>query len=129
MSSSIGAWYRHGRETLNVANAPQRYGERGEAGRRERTLNGNCWWTLDAKALWIPEVTRHPGGNPGADLKSISNRCCLFEVAFVWELTKENIVLPLGCLQGGGVAQLRFSQHAQPSDRSKRICQKLDRLD
>ena len=25
----------------------------------------------------------------------------LFEVAFVWELTKETIVLPLGCLQGG----------------------------
>ena len=43
----------------------------------------------------------HPGGNPGANLKSISHRCCLFEVAFVWELTKETIVLPLGCLQGG----------------------------
>ena len=25
----------------------------------------------------------------------------LFEVAFVWELTKETIVFPLGCLQGG----------------------------
>ena len=43
----------------------------------------------------------HPGGNPGANLKSISHRCYLFEVAFVWELTKETIVLPLGCLQGG----------------------------
>ena len=30
----------------------------------------------------------HPGGNPGANLKSISHRCYLFEVAFVWELTK-----------------------------------------
>ena len=44
----------------------------------------------------------HPGGNPWANLKSISHRCHLFEVAFVWELTKETIHLPLGCLQGGG---------------------------
>jgi len=43
----------------------------------------------------------HPGGNPGANLKSTSHRCYLFEVAFVWELTKETIVLPLGCLQDG----------------------------
>ena len=43
----------------------------------------------------------HPGGNPGANLKSISHRCYLFEVAFVWELTNDTIVLPLGCLQGG----------------------------
>jgi len=45
----------------------------------------------------------HPGGNPGANLRSISHRCYLFEVAFVWELTKETINLPLGCLQGGDV--------------------------
>jgi len=43
----------------------------------------------------------HPGGNPGANLKSISHRCYLFEVAFVWELTTETIDLPLGCPQGG----------------------------
>jgi len=43
----------------------------------------------------------HPEGNPWANLKSISHRCYLFEVAFEWELTKETIVLPLGCLQGG----------------------------
>ena len=43
----------------------------------------------------------HPGGNPGANRKSISHRYYLFEVAFVCELTKETIVLPLGCLQGG----------------------------
>ena len=43
----------------------------------------------------------HPGGNPGANLKSISHRCNLFEVVFVWEWTNETIVLPLGCLQGG----------------------------
>ena len=44
----------------------------------------------------------HPGGNSGAKLKSIPHRCYLFEVAFVMQLTKENIVLPLCCLQGGG---------------------------
>ena len=38
----------------------------------------------------------HPGGNAGANLKSISHRCYLFEVAFVWALTKGTIVLPLG---------------------------------
>ena len=43
----------------------------------------------------------HPGGNPGANLKSISHRCHPILVAFAWELTKETIVLPLGCLQGG----------------------------
>jgi hypothetical protein len=32
-------------------------------------------------------------------------RCHLFEVAFAWELTKETIHLPLGCLQGGEVQQ------------------------
>ena len=40
---------------------------------------------------------------------SIAHRCYLFEVAFVWELTKETIVLPLGCLQGG------LRGHHQPS--------------
>ena len=43
----------------------------------------------------------HPGGNPGANLKSISHRCYLREVVFEWELTKETIYLTLGCLQGG----------------------------
>ena len=45
--------------------------------------------------------THHPGGNPGANLKSFSHRCHPILVAFVWELTKETIDLPLGCLQGG----------------------------
>ena len=45
---------------------------------------------------------RHgPGVELRANLKSISHRCHLFEEAFVWELTKETIHLPLGCLQGG----------------------------
>ena len=36
-----------------------------------------------------------------ANLESISHRCRLFEVAFVWDLTTETIHLPLGCLQLG----------------------------
>ena len=43
----------------------------------------------------------HPGGNPGANLKSISHRSHPILVAFAWELTKETTNLPLGCLQGG----------------------------
>jgi len=43
-------------------------------------------------------VTTQPGGNPGANLKSISHRCHPILVAFVWELTKETIHVPLGCL-------------------------------
>ena len=39
----------------------------------------------------------HLGGNPGANPQPISHRCYLFEVAFVWELTKKNIHLPLSC--------------------------------
>ena len=41
-----------------------------------------------------------PGGKPGANRKSISHRYHLFEVEFEWELTKETIYLPPGCLQG-----------------------------
>ena len=41
-----------------------------------------------------------------ANFESISYRCVrrlhLLEVAFVWELTKDIIQLPLGCLQAGG---------------------------
>ena len=48
----------------------------------------------------------HPGGNPGANLKSISHRCYPWEVAFKWELIEEIIYLPLGCLQGGGPRDL-----------------------
>ena len=42
-----------------------------------------------------------------ANLKSFSH---IFEVAFVWELTNETVVLPLGCLQGG---MLRTSRDAR----------------
>ena len=43
----------------------------------------------------------HSGGNPWANLKSISHRCYLREVAFEWEWTKETFYLLLGRLQGG----------------------------
>jgi len=36
-----------------------------------------------------------------ANPKSTSHRCYILEVACVWELTKETIDQPLGCLQGG----------------------------
>ena len=36
-----------------------------------------------------------------ANRKSISHKCHPVLVAFVWELIKQTIVLPLGCLQGG----------------------------
>ena len=42
-----------------------------------------------------------PNAELRANLKSISHRCHPILVAFVWELTKETIDLPLGCLQGG----------------------------
>ena len=54
------------------------------------------------------ETGSRPGGNPGANLKPISLRCYHFEVAFVWELTKETIHLPLGCLQVGDTAVPRL---------------------
>ena len=41
-----------------------------------------------------------PGVELRAKLKYISHKCHLFEMTFVWELTKETIHLPVGCLQG-----------------------------
>ena len=38
-----------------------------------------------------------PGGNPGANVKSISHICHPILVAFVWVMTKETTNLPLGC--------------------------------
>jgi len=51
-------------------------------------------WTLRHTAL-------HPGGETGANFKSVSHRCHPILVAFVWNLTKEIVNLPQGCLQGG----------------------------
>ena len=68
--------------------------------------------TLMKKLRFI--MTLHPGVEFGANLKSISRGCHLFEVAFVRELTKETIHLPLGSLQGG-IA--RFSPRVQGGGR------------
>ena len=46
-----------------------------------------------------------------ANLKSISHRYHLFEVAFVWKMTKETIHLPLGCLKGGACIYPGDSPH------------------
>ena len=58
---------------------------------------------------------RQPGVELRANLKSISHRCQLFEVAFVWELTKETIHLPLGCLKGGFQAHTPAPDDQVPS--------------
>ena len=50
--------------------------------------------------------THQPGVELGGNLESMSHRCQVEEVVFVWELINETIHLPLGCLQGG-VAQRR----------------------
>ena len=46
-----------------------------------------------------------------ANLKSITHRCYIFGVAFVWELTKETIHLPLGCLHRGLTFERRVVAH------------------
>ena len=78
----------------------QIYDDLGNASRREE-LYQQIGAMGEADAIFTPSttalnasyaVTPQPGGNPGANLKSISQRCYLFEVAFVWELTKETIV-------------------------------------
>ena len=53
------------------------------------------------KCLISDMFSPHPGVELREDLKSISHICYLLEVKYVWELTKETIHLPLGCLQGG----------------------------
>ena len=50
-------------------------------------------------------ATPHPGVELRANLKSISHRYYLRKVASEWELTRETIYLPLGCLQGGEVTR------------------------
>jgi len=64
-----------------------------------------CGLRVSGFELWASGfgflVLYHPGVELKANLKSISHRCHLEEVAFEWELTKETIHLPLGCLQGG----------------------------
>ena len=64
------------------------------------TLNRLKRSPLKPKELSL-SFLNHPGGKPWANLKSISHKCHLILVAFVWELTKATVNLPLGCLQGG----------------------------
>jgi len=59
-----------------------------------------CPWGYGASVLPVRPLV-HPGVELRANVKSISHRCYLCEVAFVRELTKETSVLALGCLQGG----------------------------
>ena len=63
----------------------------------------NTLWEI--KSICIATLgmgARFAAIRPGVELrvnrKSIYHRCHLFEVAFVWELTKENSQPPLGCL-------------------------------
>ena len=53
-----------------------------------------------ARLIKLVRPIDHPGGNPGAHLKSISHRCHPILVAFAWDMTQETIKLPLSCLQG-----------------------------
>ena len=76
----------------------QKHFER-EAGAALRRGDYGCCFLLEITQCLTKQ--QHPGGNPGANLKSISDRCHPILVAFAWELTKETIHLPLGCLQGG----------------------------
>ena len=52
-------------------------------------------------AIRAETIDLHPGGNPGANLKSKFHTWHPILVAFVRKLTKETINSPLGCLQGG----------------------------
>ena len=87
---------------------PERGGV-GPASASALDLSRNTLATLEAAQGQIPGGNpgvspgwfSHPGGDPGANSKSISHRCYLREVAFEWGLTQETIYLPLSCLQVG----------------------------
>jgi hypothetical protein len=72
----------------------------------QTTVLTRAWGCVGAHAQFCDQSPSapeqlHPGVVLRANLKPISHRCHLFEVAFAWELTKETFHLPLGCLQGG----------------------------
>jgi hypothetical protein len=67
---------------------------------REATCREACA-SPGCSAIMHAEQVSHPGVESRAILKSTSHRCYLFEVAFPWELSKDTIHSPLGCLQGG----------------------------
>ena len=74
------------------------------------------------------EGVSRPGVELGTNLQSICHRCQPIRVACVWELTKETIHLPLGCLQDGLESRdfgsrvscsrsgIRFQVHRQLAD-------------
>ena len=64
--------------------------------------------TLPSRATEEHPHDCHPGGDPRANIKTISHRCYLREVAFEWELSQETIYLPLGCLQLDDEQQARL---------------------
>ena len=83
---------------------------------RSTSARSACAWRItrsNASQLSLPKrnssILFHPGGTPGG--KSLVN-LPLFESTFVWERTKETIVLPQGCLQGG------WEMHRSTSERS-----------
>ena len=69
----------------------------------------------------MASVQNHLGVELGVNLKSISHRCHLFEVAVVWELSKKNIHLPLGCLQGGSWQGIDTRKKYEPSFSARRF--------
>ena len=87
-----------------------------------KTKRSASFTRLSLAAICLPGKQHHPGGNPGANLKSISHRCHPILVAFVWELTKETIYLPLGCLQGGEADGLPLLDRRRTRTRARRWC-------
>ena len=73
--------------------------------------------TLAGDATLLCSTLHHPRVESRANLKSISHRFHLFELAFVWELTKETINLLLGCLQGGPVTWVHTRRSGKASGR------------
>ena len=85
---------------------------------RRRSAGARCSRTCASRttsSLLSHQVSLppHPGVELRANLKSISNRCHLFKVTFLWELIKEIMHLPLGCLPvRGAPGPVRLAQPA-----------------
>ena len=75
-------------------------------------------------------INRH-SIRPGVELKekfeSISHRFHPILVAFVWELTQETNVSPLGCLQGGKGSDLGDEEGVRDDLHGIRCCQRCQR--
>jgi len=113
----------------------------GEEVHRERRSRAQAWRRWSQSFPGPPRICEllgisywgagnHPGGNPGANRKSLSHGCYLREVAFEWELTNETIYLPLGCLQHGAdgpnrAQDRRVSAISFRFNNESRICHKF----